>query len=73
MDTIWNCAFVSPLKLFQLAQNHSSVIFDLSVLKKGVDIDLQNNHDNEYYRRCETLFANTSRLNLVSKIGCNFF
>ena len=35
----------------------------------GVDIDVQNNPDNEYFTKCEKLFSNTSKINFLMYLG----
>lgn len=37
----------------------------------GVDLDIQQNPKNEYYKRCEQLFEFLARQNLLSFIGSN--
>ena len=35
----------------------------------GLDIDLQNNRDNSYFRNCERLFSDTASWNLPRYLG----
>ena len=35
----------------------------------GVDIDIQNNPENEYFDKCEKVFGNTSNLRAHHYIG----
>lgn len=35
----------------------------------GVDIDLQNNPENEYFNRCEKVFKDVGDMNILSYTG----
>ena len=37
----------------------------------GLDIDVQNQPDNEYFTNCELVFSNSWKLNLPSYLGSN--
>ena len=37
----------------------------------GIDIDLQNNPDNEYFTRCEDVFGNNLKFPFYFKLGSN--
>jgi hypothetical protein len=39
----------------------------------GLDIDLQNNPDNEYFTRCEEVFSNNLRFPIYFKLGSKLY
>ncbi len=38
----------------------------------GIDIDIQNNPENEYFTKCETVFSNTEKQNIFTFLASNF-
>ena len=38
----------------------------------GVDIDLQNNPDNEYFKKCEQIFSEATHLTILHRFGSKF-
>ncbi len=39
----------------------------------GIDIDIQNNPDNEYFTKCENVFSNAENLDFFSYLGSKRF
>ena len=39
----------------------------------GVDIDIQNNPNNDYFTKCESAFSNSWKMNLPSYFGVYFY
>jgi hypothetical protein len=37
----------------------------------GIDIDIQNNPENEYFTKCEKVFSNTEKQNLFTFLSSN--
>lgn len=39
----------------------------------GIDIDIQNNPDNEYFTKCERVFSDAENLQFSSYLGSKYF